>query len=417
MIHDMTLPQLAMGMSEGTVVEWLVTEGNFVDRDQPLLSIETEKVVTEIPAPRKGYVHIVVPVGETVPVDTVIAQFSDSGDDFQWHPSSAPQVAPAAALGAEAPIRSTDEGERRRVVASGLAKKIARDADLDLKQLTGSGPRGRVVKRDVVAAMEARSPAVPAQPQLQLVAATQSAPTMNVGVRKIPLVGMRRAIADKMVQAVTIAAPTHVYFEVNVSKLSSVREIYLGRETQLGTRVSMIALYTKALGLALKAVPICNSTLQNDEISVWETVNVGIAVALPGKNEIDSGLIVPVLKDVNSKGIVEIDREIKELVRKARNQELSAADVSGGTVTLASTSGFYPAGWSVSSPILTLPQVVSFQPGSIIRKPVVEGESIVIRDMLPCSITFDHRALDGEPAGRLVTQIGDYLSHPELMLL
>lgn len=414
MIHDMTLPQLAMGMSEGTVVEWLVSDGGFVERDRPLLSIETEKVVTEIPAPRNGYLHIVVPVGDTVPVDTVIAQLLDDKDELVRQPSNADKSAFVAATQEIDPAHLTGETERLRVVASGLAKKLARDADLDLGHLIGSGPRGRVVKRDVLAAIEQKS-AVRTQPLPTVT--VPLAPTKNVNVRKIPLIGMRKVIAEKMVQAVTIAAPTHVYFEIDVSKLSKVRKTYAEREAQLGTKVSMIALYAKALGLALRAVPICNSTLQNNEISVWESVNVSIAVALPGKNEIDSGLIVPVLKDVNSKGIAEIDCEIKELVRKARSQELSASDVSGGTVTLASTSGFYPNGWSVSSPILTLPQVVSFQPGSIIRKPVVEGDEIVIRDMLPCSITFDHRALDGEPIGRLVTQIGENLAHPELMLL
>ena len=161
---------------------------------------------------------------------------------------------------------------------------------------------------------------------------------------------------------------------------------------------------------------MCNSTLANDEITIWDNVNVGIAVALPGRGQYDSGLVVPVLRDVQDKGLLQINGETRELVRKARAGELSAQDVSDGTITLSSTDGFLPGGWMVSAPLLNLPQVVGFQPGTAIEKPVVVDGQVVVRTMLPCGLTYDHRAMDGEPIGRFVRRLRDLLTDADSML-
>jgi pyruvate/2-oxoglutarate dehydrogenase complex dihydrolipoamide acyltransferase (E2) component len=418
-------------MSEGTVVEWAVAEGARVTRDQALLAIETEKVVTDLPAPCAGFVHMIAKPGQTMAIETIIGKIADTEEEYRALVNGAgsdnvnsagnasgvpaPQAAPAAAQPANAgagDARGNAQQGAQRIRASGLAKAIARKNGLDLAQIRGSGPGGRIVRRDVVAVTAAAS--APSR------AVSAEAPGASAALReraRVPLSGMRAAIAQKMLAAKTTAAQTYTFFEVDITKLAAARKTILGYEESLNTRVSLMAFYARALAIACQHVPICNATLQNGEITVWENVNVGIAVALPGRTEYESGLIVPVVRNVQSKGLLQIDREIKELIKKARASELTPMDTAEGTITISSTQGFFPGGWMVSTPLLNLPQVVNFQPGSPIEKPVVVDGQIAIREMLPCGLTLDHRATDGEPIGRFIKKLGELLANPELMLL
>ena len=446
MIHDLVLPQLAMGMSEGTVVEWSVPEGGRVERDATLLALETEKVITDLPAPRAGWVHHVAAVGAKLPVETLIARIADTEAEYRSllagggdkpAAATAPAAAPAApapvaapaAMPAPAPVASLAAAPgpatplpsptaptapaATRVKASGLARKLASDHGIDLRQVPGSGPGGRIVRRDLF-----RPASTSGQPAP--VAATGATAIAGSGMRvraTVPMSGMRRAIAERMVQAKTTAAHTYAFFELDVTKLEAARQTMLAREKELGGRISMIALYAKALALACRHVAICNATIEGDQITVWDNVNIGIAVALPGKTEYESGLLVPVVRDVQSKGLVQLSNEIKDLVTRARAGSLSPAEMTGGTVTMSSTGGFVPGQWVVSTPLLNQPQVLNFQPGTPLKKPVVvEGDQIAVRSMLPCGLSFDHRAMDGEPIGRFVNRLTELLTHPELML-
>lgn len=449
MIHDLVLPQLAMGMSEGTVVEWSVPEGAHVERDATLLALETEKVVTDLPAPRAGWVHHVAAVGAKLPVETLIARIADTEAEYKSlmagagampaaanpaaaapaapavvaapaaMPAAMPLPAPVASMAAppvpatSAPLRTAaDAPMATRIKASGLARKLASDHGIDLRQVPGSGPGGRIVRRDLY-----RPSSTPGQPALPAAGASATAGSGMRVRATVPMSGMRRAIAERMVQAKTTAAHTYAFFELDVTKLEAARETMLAREKELGGRVSMIALYAKALALACRHVAICNATIEGDQITVWDNVNVGIAVALAGRTEYESGLLVPVVRDVQGKGLVQLSSEIKDLVARARAGSLSAADMAGGTVTMSSTGGFVPGQWVVSTPLLNQPQVLNFQPGSPLKKPVVvEGDQIAVRSMLPCGLSFDHRAMDGEPIGRFVNRLTELLTHPELML-
>lgn len=424
MIKDLVLPQLAMGMSEGTLVEWLVGEGDFVERDVPLVSIETEKVVTDLPSPYRGYLHRCAEVGKRMPVEVLIAQITDSPEEYRQLVGTAPSLpTPASAVAsvrAVEPITADIRAEKGHVRVSGLARKMAVDAGLDLALLVGSGPGGRIVRRDVLAATAAPAPSVH-ESAMQVSALPAEIAPQAPGARReltrLPLTGMRKAIADRMLKSKTTAAHTYAFFELDITKLVVARQTMLAREKELGGRVSLIALYAKALALACQAVPICNATFTDSEIVVWDSINVGIAVALPGKSEYESGLIVPVVRDVQDKSVLIIDREIKTLIERAKTGQLTSADVTEGTVTLSSTAGFMPGHWCVSTPLINQPQVLNFQPGSPIDKPVVIDGQIVVRTMLPCGLSFDHRAMDGEPVGQFSRKIADLLTHPELMLV
>jgi len=411
-----------MGMAEGTIVEWAVPEGGLVEKDSMLVSIETEKVVTDLPSPSRGYVRRRAGVGEAVPVETVIAQIADTETEYQQMSRSASMpgiqstlTTPASDSRASTSVAAPPTVANGRIRVSGLARKMAKLAGISLAALTGSGPGGRIVRRDVQAALARETP--------KSQSVTPPVTPLTVGDTslrervRIPLTGVRKTIAERMVKSKTTAAHTYAFFEVDITKLVSARQAFLAREQELNARITFTTLYAKALAIACQHVPICNATMTDTEITVWDNVNVGIAVALPGKSEYESALIVPVVRDVERKGILALDREIKTLVEKARAGQLGLGMTTDGTVTLSSSAGFVPGLWGVSTPLINQPQVVNFQPGTALEKPVVVDGQIVVRTMLPCGVSFDHRAMDGEPMGRFTRKLADVLANPELMLL
>lgn len=422
MIRELILPQLAMGMSEATIIEWMVPEGSLVQRDQPLVSIETEKVVTELPAPYNGYLHHVAKAGDVLPVENLMGHIAETEAEYQSLCSGGAEVAGGTSNKQIEPKAeaidptSTSGGQLGRVRASGLAKAIARQKGIDLSSITGSGPGGRIVRRDVEASLSRpMSMSKPATTSTCSLPAQASAALREKA--RIPLTGMRKVIAERMVASKQNAAHTYVFFEIDITKLIAARQTLLDRAESLGTKVSLAALQIKAVAAACRQVPICNATLSSDAITVWENVNVGLAVALPGKGEYDSGLVVPVIRNADAKSLLQIDADIKTLVGRARKGELTADDMAEGTITMSSTGGFAPGSWAVSTPLLNLPQVINFQPGSPIEKPIVVDGQVAVRTVLPCGLSFDHRAMDGAPVGKFVQSLIDLLSHPELMLL
>jgi len=413
------MPQLAMGMSEGTILEWIVAEGDYIERDAPMLSIETEKVVTELPAPGKGFLHIMADAGATVAVEKTVGKLASTKEEYlqlletsgstDGDASGEPKTVEGAAAVSDVSPSAEMMQVKGRIKVSGLAKKIAGLEGIELSTVPGTGPGGRIVKRDVLQAVKARSTATPA---------TVSSAAGMIEKARIPLTGMRGAIAKSVLQATTEAAPTSVLFEVDVTKLLLARKTMLEREEELGVRVSMQALFLRALALACQAVPVANATIEADAVTIWENVNVAIAVAIPGKDEYDSGIAMPVLKSAEAKTVLQITREMKDLTLRARTGQLDPADMTGHTIMMSSTAGLgRPGAWATSAPVLKLPAIMAFQPGSTIKKPVVIDDQMVIRDILPCGLTFDHRATDGIPAGQFMAKISDLLSNPELMLL
>lgn len=426
MIRDVILPQLAMGMSEGGIVEWAVPEGALVARDQNLVSIETEKVITELPAPYAGYVHLVARPGDTLPVETVIARIAETEAEYQSILSGAEDgrgasLVAASDRAAEGKVEQKEPRQAedaptasatRRIRASGLAKAVARKNGVDLSGVVGSGPGGRIVRADVLAAIERSK-----DPRS---AVARAAKVHEGGMRekaRIPVTGLRGAIAAKMLATKTTAAQTYCFCEIDITRLQEARNTINAHGEESGTRVSLLAFYARAIALACRDVPICNATLKDDEIILWDSVNVGIAVALPGRGAYDSGLIVPVVRDVDRKGLLEINSDIKDLAKRARASELAANELQGGTITISSTDGFLPGGWMISTPLLNLPQVVNFQPSTPVEKVVVIDGEIAVRTILPCGLTFDHRAMDGAPIGKFMMKMRDLLANPELMLL
>ena len=306
MIREMILPQLAMGMSEGTPVNWVVKEGERAERDKTVVEIETEKVTTELPAPYSGFLHIVVEAGLTVPVETTIAKIAETREEYQRlieGTAQGGQVASATAKRSEpraelAMSEDRDDGRsagKQRI--SGLARKLAQDHSIPISAITGTGPGGRIVREDVLAAIEAAERTV----------ATQEKPDTVGGLTelaRVQIAGMRKTIAARTAKSKTTAAHTYTFFEVDISKLVAARKVMHDREAEIGGRISMVSIISRALALACEDSPICNSTLVGDEIIIWKNVNIGIVVSLPGKGQYESGLIVPVVRNVQDKNVL-----------------------------------------------------------------------------------------------------------------
>ena len=234
-------------------------------------------------------------------------------------------------------------------------------------------------------------------------------------VVRIPMTGMRKAIADRMLGGLQSSAQLSSNWESDITELLSMRERLVARADQLGTRVSMNALIIKAIATAIKQVPIANSCREGDEVVIYETVNMGMAIAVPGKTEYDSGLMVGVIRDVGRMGLVEIDLEMKALVERVRSGKATAQDLSGSTITLSSTAGIAPPGHN-GTPILNAPNSSLISPSTAIQRPVVHNGEVVVRTMMPVALTFDHCAYDGEPAARFAKALHESLENPELML-
>jgi len=411
MAIDYCMPKLAMAMNEGTINEWLVAEGDYVEKGQLLATIETEKVAYDVEAPDAGYFHIVVAVGETVDCESLVGQFAASEDELaklQAGAGMGPAVNPEATNVASAPTvtavaATAATGAGGRIKASPLARKMAGDAGLDLAQVSGTGPGGRIVKRDILSAQE------------RGVGTARLQDGGNRVLARIPMQGMRKTIASRMLQSLQDAAQLSSAWESDITDLMAMRESFVAREEQLGTRVSFNAFLIKAMAYAVRQVPIANSCLEGDEVVIYDNINMGIAVSVPGSTQYDSGLMVAVLHNVEQMGVVEIDKQMKALIGRVRSGEATADDLSGSTITLSSTAGIAPPGLK-TTPVLNLPNAALLGPSTPLERPVVHNGEVVVRTMLPLSFTFDHRVLDGEPAARCMNALHECLEHPELML-
>jgi pyruvate/2-oxoglutarate dehydrogenase complex dihydrolipoamide acyltransferase (E2) component len=283
---------------------------------------------------------------------------------------------------------------------------MAADRNLDLAALKGTGPGGRIVKRDILAFE--KQPAAAGLP-------AASVPAHSLEPVRIPFRGVRATIARRLVESLQTSAQLSAFWEVDITNLLALRQQFVEREEQFGTRVSINAFLVKALASAAMQVPIANAMIDGDDIVIHRHVNVGIATAMPGVTEYDSILVVPVIRNVQSMGVVEIDKAMKSLIERARRGELGADEMSGSTITLSTTAGLAPPG-NRSTPVLNLPNTTLVGPSTPEQKPVVRDGEVVVRTMMPVSITFDHRVMDGEPASRFGRALYDAIEQPGLML-
>jgi 2-oxoglutarate dehydrogenase complex dihydrolipoamide succinyltransferase (E2) component len=406
---EILMPELGESVHEGTVSRWLKKVGDFVKEDEPVVEIMTDKVNTELPSPATGYLtQILIPEGELVEVFKAMGIISETAD------AAAVVAAPSpAAPVTEAPVAAVPEvasSEAERKFFTPVVRSIAKEKGLtegQLASISGSGEGGRVTKKDVEAflanaAAPAPAPAaVVSKPEPVAVKPTVAGPDQEL----VALAGMRKMIADHMVKSSQVPTVSTVT-QVDVTSMVKFRE--LNKESflaQYGVKLTYTPFFIKVLAEALADFPLVNASLQPDnKILMTKSINIGIAVAL-GKNG-DEGLIVPVIKNCESKSLVEIARELESIAKKARSNSLGVEDVKGGTFTLTNPGTY---GALFGTPMINAPQAGILGTYAITKQPVIVDDMIAIRSIMHLVLTYDHRLIDGLLAGKFLASVRDRL--------
>jgi 2-oxoglutarate dehydrogenase E2 component (dihydrolipoamide succinyltransferase) len=424
---------------EGTLTKWLKKVGDKVERDEPLFEISTDKVDTEIPSPAAGVLsEILVQEGATVAINTVVARIAEDGGAAAVAAApaveAAPAAAPVAAAAAEpAPAPAPEpaaapaaEPEDVTGPVSPLVRRMARDNDIDLRLVKGTGAGGRITKADVEAYLASRAAApapapapAPARPAAAAVpaaapapapapapAAAEVAPLPRVEPAKVriePMSIMRQKIAEHMVLSKRTSAHVTTVHRVDMTKVARIRERSKGEfQQRYGFGLTFLPFIVRAAAEALRTYPIVNASIEGTNIIYHNEINIGIAVAL------DNGLIVPVIRHADEKNIVGLQRSIVDLAARARGKQLKPDEVQGGTFSITNFGSF---GSLFATPVINQPQVAILGVGAVEKVPVVIDDAIGIRSMAYLALTFDHRIIDGALGDQFCTKVKQVLEN------
>jgi pyruvate dehydrogenase E2 component (dihydrolipoamide acetyltransferase) len=435
MARPFVLPDLGEGLTEAEIVKVLVREGDVIQEDAPLLEVETDKATVEIPSPVGGRVETIhVAANQTVRVGQVLVTFADAAPGKQAADTLDPtrtlapetkttvgngrarQTAPPAPAAARAAASTTPAAPRTGPVpATPATRRLARELGVDLATVTGSGRKGRILKADVEAAAKGGAPAAaPAPSKGAAVGGLEVIPWPKVDfekfgeVERVALSRIKRISGPALHRNwVTIPHVTH-NDEADITELEAFRKRTNDEIAKSGVKVTMVALLLKACIPALQRFPELNSSLEGDELVLKRYYHLGFAADTP------QGLVVPVIKDVDEKGLVDIARELTELSGKAREGKLGPSDMAGGTFTISSLGGL---GGTSFTPIVNAPEVAILGVTRSAMKPVWNGSEFVPRLMVPLSLSYDHRVIDGALAARFTTFLVSVLSDLRRVLL
>jgi len=378
------MPQLGESVTEGTVDRWLKQEGEMVRRDEPIVEVVTDKVNAEVPSPVEGrLVRIQVATGQTVPIGTALAELEVEGATTETEAATAAVETRPAPEPARRPEPVAAQGVR---VSPGL-RKLLEENDLDITDVAGTGPGGRVTREDVVAHIGKREPA----------AAPPASVSPARGDELVRISAVRRQIADHMVRSLSTSPHAWSLREVDTSRLSAYRESEKDafRERH-GFALSFVPFFVQIVADALMRNPYLNSTWTEDGIVLHHYVHMGIAVALP------DSLIVPVIRDADLMGFMDLARAIDDIANRARKKALRPEDVRGGTFTLNNTGAL---GSHAGQSIINQPQAAILSTEAIRKRPVVVDDAVVIRPIMNVTMSFDHRIVDGLAASRFINDV------------
>jgi pyruvate dehydrogenase E2 component (dihydrolipoamide acetyltransferase) len=456
MTTKVTMPQMGESIFEGTLTKWLKKVGDTVVRDEPLFEISTDKVDSEIPSPVSGILsEILVPEGKTVQVNTVLAIINGAGAEERESaishtrdvaaqeiseeaepekkpeirpappeprkPEPAPAPVPAPIVEAAKPAEVAPSIRAQDIRTSPLVRRLARENNVDLAEIRGTGLEGRITKEDVLNYLERRAPAAaeasrphpePAQRAPEEMKAPTPEPMAPVArepelpkfmgeTESVPMTTMRKSIAEHMVLSKRTSAHVHTVFEVDMTAIVKLRDSQKAEfEKREGIPLTYTPFLAKALVDTVREFPLLNSSLSGENIIYKKPINLGIAVAL------DTGLIVPVVKDAHLKSFTGLALAINDLAERARTKRLKPDDVQGGTISMTNPGSF---GALFGTPIISQPQVAILGVGGIEKRPVVIQDAIAIRSMVCLSLGFDHRVIDGAVADRFMARLKERL--------
>ncbi len=420
---DIVMPQMGESIVEGTITKWLKKPGDKVQRDEPLFEISTDKVDAEIPAPASGVLQeIKVAEGTTVQVNAVVGTIAADGEAAPTKSAPAPAAPPKAAASAApakveapapvatAPAQQEESDDDDHARSSPLVRKIAREHNVNLSQVSGTGLGGRITKQDIQAFID--RPAAAAAPSYSAPAPQTAAPRPSSPAAPaapapypgdlVPMTNMRKIIAQRMIESRRTSAHVHCMYEVDFTRIVNLRNKHKnGFEQRHGVRLTFMPFFVRAAIIALQQFPIINASTEGDNIRYHRYINVGIAVAL------DWGLIVPVLKNAGDLNFLGLQRGITDLGERARSKKLKPEDVEGSTFTVTNPGQF---GAVFGLPIINQPNSAIMGVGGITKQPMVltdkdGNDSIAVRSVVHMTLGYDHRLIDGAVADQFMALV------------
>ena len=420
MAVELVVPQLGESITEAVVGKWHKKVGEPVKVDEPVVVLETDKVTIDVPAPAAGTIAAITHAeGETVKIGDVLGSISAGAS------ASAAVVAPAPSAAAVAPPKAPSvpaaqagpsADAARQAPMTPTARAIADANGLDPATLRGSGAAGRVTKEDVLTVLEggkaaAPTPApVPVRAPAPAPAAAPAAPrTPGQREERVKMTPLRKRVAERLLSAQNNAAILTTFNEVDMGAVMALRKAYAERFLQRhGVKLGFMSFFVRASVDALKAYPLVNASIEGDEVVLKHYYDIGVAVS--GSR----GLVVPVLRDADTLSMAEIEKQVAELGRKARDDKLTLAELQGGTFTI-SNGGIF--GSMLSTPILNPPQTGILGMHNIVDRPVVRDGQVVVRPVMYLALSYDHRLIDGREAVQFLVRIKECIEDPERLLL
>jgi len=392
---EILLPELGEGVTEGTVLRWLKSPGDTIERFEPILEIETDKVTTEVTADLPGTLaEIIVEPGSTVDVGTVLGLIESASVQLSDQPATVVHHGTKEEVPA---VESIDDLLRAAPRFSPVVRRMAREHHIDLEKIAGTGRDDRVTKRDVLSYLDQRTETLAAHSPSPVASLPREDQVVVPG-EILPLTTIRRAIADHMVRSRQTSPHVSTVFEVDFSSVSAHRNQNKRLFAIDGVKLTFTAYLVAAAVQAIKRHPIINSSWHSDGIEIKKQINFGMAVAT------FDGLIVPVIKNADQKSLLAIAHEVNDLAERARSHQLKPSEVRGGTFTLTNHG---VTGSLFASPIINQPQCAIMGAGMIQKRAVVINDAIAIRPMAYVTLTFDHRILDGATADAFMSEFKD----------
>ena len=424
MAVEVKVPKIGVEMQSAVIDNWLFKNGEWIEKNDILLEIQTDKVTYEIGSPSSGYVKIFGEEGQEYDIGEVLAEIVEKMEESQAGTTDAPAATMQVEKAQEKEEKeitgnttSPSTPADKKVKASPLARKIARDQRLNLAQIKGTGPNGAIVKDDILRKLQDVSPSVQWEEAQQNSGSAQtvieeiqgkadtSASKAIKEVRKISPI--RRTIAKKMKESLLDTAQMTDINEFNVTELVKFRNELKELQGEIGYKISYLELFVKIMTIILKKIPVLNASIEGNEITYWEDINIGVAVA------IEDGLVVPVIHQADKLSLLEIHNRLQDLIEKAKTNRLSTDEMTGGTFTITNIGSY---GGYYGTPIINPPEVAIWGMGAIIQKPVIADGEIVIGEMMGSSLTVDHRLIDGEVAGKFQSELKKLMENPKLII-
>ena len=390
------MSQISMTMLEGVIVNWLKQEGDMVSKDEPLLEVQTDKVVMEMTAPTSGYIRkILAHVDDIVPVGGDLCIIADINDDISIHVKDSDNdnkkgKEEIIEKEVKAPQSNIEVDGRRKI--SPLAKKISITENVDYSKIVGTGPDGLIVKADIEKQISERT-TVKTETN-----AIQHDTYNDMEIEIIPLKGIRKVTAEQMILSKQQTASVTTIAEVDMTKVGQYRKF---------VPASYTTYVVKAAAEALKEFQIINSSIVGDEIHIKKEININVAVAT------DKSLVTPVIRNAGNKNLLSISDDMDELAQRGRDGKLIPDDFAGGTFTVTNSGVF---GSLIFTPIINYPQCAILGIGKLMKTPVVRDDEIVIANMMHLCLSYDHRIVDGAPAVQFLQKVKYYLENPEELI-